>query len=183
MYVGADTQDFVSVIDPGLPALDAGAVLRLLSNATAVLGDDAEAALECIKRAAAILQTTSRAMEGRQSGLVVWQTERVKRHVKNNIHRKIPIAELANLAKLSCGHFTHTFKVSIGTSPSAYIASCRVSRAMQLLKCTSMSLSEIALDCGFCDQAHMSRRFSRAVGVSPNLWRKSCASNDFVPTF
>jgi AraC-like DNA-binding protein len=43
---------------------------------------------------------------------------------------------------------------------------------MELMKSSSKALSEIAIDCGFSDQAHMCRQFRRATGVSPNAWRR-----------
>jgi transcriptional regulator GlxA family with amidase domain len=43
---------------------------------------------------------------------------------------------------------------------------------MELMTSTSKSLCEIAIDCGFSDQAHMCRQFRRATGASPNVWRR-----------
>jgi AraC-like DNA-binding protein len=37
---------------------------------------------------------------------------------------------------------------------------------------TDAPLSEIALACGFTDQAHLSNLFRRRVGVSPAIWRR-----------
>ncbi|MDB5496304.1 MAG: helix-turn-helix transcriptional regulator, partial [Phenylobacterium sp.] len=37
------------------------------------------------------------------------------------------------------------------------------------------SLSMIALACGFADQSHFTRVFTRRVGLSPGAWRKYLA--------
>ena len=35
-----------------------------------------------------------------------------------------------------------------------------------------LRLSQVALECGMCDQAHLSRAFRRIVGINPNAWRR-----------
>jgi AraC-like DNA-binding protein len=49
----------------------------------------------------------------------------------------------------------------------------RVERAKVMISGTSEPLAEVALACGFADQAHLNRRFRDIVGVSPGRWRRS----------
>jgi AraC family transcriptional regulator len=35
-----------------------------------------------------------------------------------------------------------------------------------------MSLTEIALACGFADQSHFTKAFTRRIGISPGAWRR-----------
>jgi transcriptional regulator GlxA family with amidase domain len=48
----------------------------------------------------------------------------------------------------------------------------RVERAKTLLRTTQMSLAEVAVHCGFCDQSHLSRCFREVLGASPGAWRR-----------
>jgi transcriptional regulator GlxA family with amidase domain len=48
----------------------------------------------------------------------------------------------------------------------------RVKRAKELLRGTSTSIAEIALACGFSDQSHLTRVFSKTFGISPGAWRR-----------
>jgi transcriptional regulator GlxA family with amidase domain len=41
----------------------------------------------------------------------------------------------------------------------------------ELMRNSEAPLSQIALACGMCDQAHFTKVFCRMVGVSPRLWR------------
>ncbi|MGH1559781.1 helix-turn-helix domain-containing protein [Caulobacter segnis] len=49
----------------------------------------------------------------------------------------------------------------------------RVERAKTLMRETDAPSARIALDSGFCDQAHMSRQFHAVVGSTPSRWRAS----------
>jgi transcriptional regulator GlxA family with amidase domain len=48
----------------------------------------------------------------------------------------------------------------------------RVARAKSLLRRSDGSLADIAVACGFANQSHFTRVFSREVGLSPTQWRR-----------
>jgi len=76
------------------------------------------------------------------------------------------------MVRLSAGHFCRAFKRSLGVAPVAYIAGRRVACAQHLMLATDEPLSQIALACGFYDQAHLTRVFRRYAGTSPHDWRR-----------
>jgi len=43
------------------------------------------------------------------------------------------------------------------------------------MRTTSEPLARIALDCGLCDQSHLTRQFRRLVGMTPRAWRREQA--------
>ena len=53
-----------------------------------------------------------------------------------------------------------------------YLLHLRLERVQELLKNPSMSLIDIALDCGFSSHSHMSRLFHKFVGVTPSDYRR-----------
>jgi AraC-like DNA-binding protein len=63
------------------------------------------------------------------------------------------------------------FKSVYGISIGEYVRNRRLSHARALL-CEDISLSEVALRCGFSDQSHFTRRFRRAFGVTPQQYRR-----------
>jgi AraC family transcriptional regulator len=155
--------------------------VRLLGEAERALRINKDEAQACIAKAAALLQAEADLAEtgigtspgpGRQR-LAPWQVARVARFVDAHLSEKIAVATLAGLARLSSGHFARAFRATAGESPHAYVIRRRIERAEEQILSTKKSLAEIALDCGFGDQAHMTRLFHRIVGVSPGAWRRA----------
>jgi len=81
--------------------------------------------------------------------------------------------QLAATAGLSAFHFSRLFHRVVGVSPHQYLVGCRLRHARELLAVgQGRSIAEVALECGFADQAHLARHFRRAYGVSPGQFQK-----------
>jgi AraC-like DNA-binding protein len=92
--------------------------------------------------------------------------------VEANIASNLRTADLAGLVGLSTSHFFRAFKESFGETPLAYITKQRMLRAQLIMRSSREPLSQIAIDCGMFDQAHLTRVFRKTVGVSPGAWRR-----------
>ena len=118
------------------------------------------------------LMTAEIDFQATAGGLAHWQFRRVASHVAANLEQPLRVSDLATLVRLSESQFFRSFKVSVGLTPTTYILRQRISRSKQLLLETHDSIVDVALSCGFADQAHFSSRFRNVVGESPNRWRK-----------
>jgi AraC family transcriptional regulator len=98
--------------------------------------------------------------------------DKVRRHIENNLERKISIDELAQVAALSPVYFARWFKHTLGLPPHQYLLNARVIRAQQLLVSSPYSTSEIAMRCGFCHQEHMHKVFRRLCAMTPGEYRQ-----------
>ena len=107
-----------------------------------------------------------------RGGLAPWQLRRVLHHLKTNLAEDVPMPALAEIAGLSESYFRRAFKTSTGIAPHQWLVQARCDRAKQLLLENRLRIAEIALDVGFCDQAHFTRAFVRSVGTSPGAWRR-----------
>ena len=105
-------------------------------------------------------------------GLAHSRAERAIEYIDANLGSTLRVDEIARFVGLSAGHFSRAFKVSRGLSPGAYISLMRVDRAKCMIRATRKPLCQIAGDCGFADQSHLSRSFRRWVGASPAAWRR-----------
>jgi AraC family transcriptional regulator len=94
----------------------------------------------------------------------------------NNLAEDVSITRLADISGLSPSYFRQAFKATTGLAPHQWLIQARCARAKQLLLEGRLALAEIALEVGFCDQAHFTRSFVRIVGASPGAWRRERGS-------
>ena len=85
----------------------------------------------------------------------------------------LSLQALANESGYSRVHFVRMFRAATGSSPHNYLLNLKLERARELLKNPSLSLIDIALDCGFSSHSHMSRLFHKFVGATPSAFRRS----------
>jgi transcriptional regulator GlxA family with amidase domain len=104
-------------------------------------------------------------------GLTPWRERLAKQLILDRLGETIEVAELASACALSRSHFSRAFKCSTGLSPQDWIRHQRIARAKHLIRSTDLSLTQISLECGFCDQAHFCHIFTRSEGINPFAWR------------
>ena len=154
---------------------------HLVKQAMTYLETDRKAAWRCLSDASTLLgadvEDSGVSAPGlgnvQPGGLANWQARRTLAYIEANLASKMGIGDLANVVALSRSRFSHAFKHSLGLPPMAYVAVRRVERAKAMISSTSDRLAEIALACGFADQAHLNRRFRDLIGMSPGRWRRS----------
>lgn len=80
--------------------------------------------------------------------------------------------ELAAVAGVSRFHFSRLFTKATGLSPSRYLERARIEQAKTLIRSGDIPLAQIALEAGFSDQSHFTRRFRRWVGCTPAAYAR-----------
>jgi AraC-like DNA-binding protein len=105
-------------------------------------------------------------------GLSLGEERRAKEMLSSQLDGNVSLQTLAAECGISRGHFGRMFRRSVGIPPYRWLLLQRVERAKELIRDSSLSLAEIAIACGFCDQSHMTRCFKEMVGVSPGAFRR-----------
>jgi AraC family transcriptional regulator len=107
-----------------------------------------------------------------RGGLAPWQERRAKEILRANLHG-VPLKEVARECGLSVGHFSHAFRRTLGVAPHKWLIEQRIVLSKEKLRDDGLSLSDVATECGFSDQSHLTRVFRQTVGASPGAWRRA----------
>jgi AraC family transcriptional regulator len=110
--------------------------------------------------------------EGKER-LLAWQARKVLDYIDGHITSRVLVADLCALVWRSEAHFSRSFRGTFGYSPHAFVVRRRIKLAAKYMLETDMSLSGIALACGFVDQAHLCRHFRVVTGETPAAWRRA----------
>ena len=108
-----------------------------------------------------------------RGGLAPWQERRAREFLLANIKRGVALKEVARECGLSVGHFSHAFRRTLGVAPHKWLIEQRVLLSKEKLRDDRLSLSDVATECGFSDQSHLTRVFRQTVGESPAAWRQA----------
>ena len=108
-----------------------------------------------------------------RGGLAPWQVRRAKEILSAHLDGGIPLQEVARECHLSMSHFSRQFRRTTGLPPHKWLLARRVEVAKEKMGDRRLSLSDVAAACGFADHSHLTRVFTRKVGVSPSTWRRT----------
>jgi len=101
--------------------------------------------------------------------------EAINRWVDQDTTERMSVADLAKSLHVHPDHLTRQFRRVIGIGPSEYLMMVRLEQAASLLRDTEQTVETIASLCGFHDQSHFSRTFSRLMGAPPSEFRRSAS--------
>lgn len=93
-------------------------------------------------------------------------------YARDNLHRPLSVAELAEAAHLSPRQFSRAFLAETGQSPAKAIENLRVEGARDLMEQSRHPIEVVARQTGFSDRDQMRRAFLRAFGQPPQVLRR-----------
>jgi AraC family transcriptional regulator len=158
-------------------------VIALLNAALDQLHDQQEGARHTIRKASLLLRKrlepqAAENVSDEKERLLAWQARTVCDYIDAHISCRVRVADLCALVQLSEAHFSRSFKRTFGQSPHAFLVRRRLEFATRYMLETDAPLSDIALRCGFVDQAHLCKHFRQATGRPPAAWRRARSAND-----
>jgi AraC family transcriptional regulator len=108
-----------------------------------------------------------------RGGLAAWQQRIAVAHIEEHLSDRIPLAALAQLARLSPYHFSRAFKQSFGVPPHRYHVMRRIEHAKELLAEPATSVTETGRALGFSDTSSFTATFRKVTGMTPTAYCRS----------
>jgi AraC family transcriptional regulator len=103
-----------------------------------------------------------------------WRLKRLRERIEAGLEGPFTTAQLAAECGMSPRHLIRTFKNTVGTTLSDYIAAARIQRAKDQLRERELLIKVVASNCGFQSAAAFSAAFRHATGVTPKAFREEC---------
>lgn len=91
-----------------------------------------------------------------------------------NLHRKITLSELAEIARVSASHLSRLFNIQTGVSPGEYLIKLKMEKARQLLTTSFLSIKEVMAMLGYevKSRGDFTKQFKKHFDLSPSQYRK-----------
>lgn len=114
---------------------------------------------------------TGRAVPGQES-LGRFDMSRIDQMIRHRLQEKVSVTEMADLCHMSISQFHLRFRQVTGMTPYQYVMKLRLDQAIWLLRCSSHSIADIALETGFSNQSALTHAVKNRTGHSPGQIRK-----------
>ena len=88
-------------------------------------------------------------------------------YIDAHADQALELSELASLAAMASSTFSRAFRRTTSLSPYQYVLRRRLTKAQEMIAGSTAPLAQVAFDCGFSSQAHMTSLFKAKLGVTP----------------
>lgn len=119
----------------------------------------------------ALVRSLASVEPGQGNGLRDFYIKEAFAFIEQNFQNDISVEAIAAACGLNRSYFGKIFRESTGKSPQEFLISYRMTKAAELLKLTTLSISNIGNAVGYSNQLHFSRAFKNVYGISPRQWR------------
>jgi AraC family transcriptional regulator len=92
---------------------------------------------------------------------------RIVDYIEDRIDQSLTLEELAEVASMGVWTFGKRFRASFKTTPHQYVVDRRLEKAQKMLALGRLPVKAIATECGFADQAHLTRVMHARLGRTP----------------
>lgn len=174
---GKGRRAFAAACLPPLPRVSA--LMRALEDSSRRLGPERDLSETAFAVASHILRelaslgaarrpaapTPSRAIDRERIRLAV-------EFIEHKAAQPLSLEVIARAVDLSPFHFLRLFHRQVGVTPHQYLIRARLRRAVDLLRDSTLPVTEVALEVGFGDLSNFVRTFHREVGCPPQRFRR-----------
>jgi AraC-like DNA-binding protein len=133
-----------------------------------------------------LISSSNPALSAYFRSLAMYDAPPLSAIMEANFCHSLPLDAFAKMCHRSLSSFKREFHRCYGTTPAKWLLQRRLECAAQMLRTTSLSMIEIALECGFEEPSHFSRTFKSRFDRSPTDYREKEANRanpaQLIPT-
>ncbi len=100
------------------------------------------------------------------------QVRQILAYIRKNYASQITLEQIAQQVGLARSTCCREFKKQMGCTLFEYILNVRLQEASRLLLTSNLSITEIALCCGFNNGSYFTKEFKKKTGFSPSVYRQ-----------
>lgn len=104
--------------------------------------------------------------------LAGFRTERAISWYLEHLQQNPTVRQVAGAIHVSPSHLRRLFWQARRSSPKAVFRRLRLERAKELMSRSTLTLEQVAHDCGYASASHLCRDCREVDGFSPTTWRK-----------
>lgn len=106
-----------------------------------------------------------------------WIIKKAVDYINSCFSQDISLASVAGQIHTSATYLSTLFKKEMNQTFSQYLTQIRLNNSRKLLRETHLSITEIAMACGFSSQSYFTKIFRETYGLTPGFYRKSVAAD------
>jgi AraC family transcriptional regulator len=99
--------------------------------------------------------------------------EEAREYLRAHAAGSVTLESAADANGIHPVYLSRSFRQAFGCTVGEYLRDCRLQRALRMIGQTELTLGEIAAECGFADQAHLTRLFRARTGMTPSAYRRT----------
>lgn len=92
-------------------------------------------------------------------------------------YQNLSLKDLASTFSYSETYLSKLIKKNTGQTFKEIVEKARIEKAKELMRTTTLSLTEISQQAGYFDSSHMNRDFIKRLGLPPKKWQKANSTN------
>ena len=150
----------------------AKALRRALLSARTVEPMETAGAMAALRDAVLALQVDKAERSSAGGWMTPRRLARIDDYIESRLGEPLSVERMAAELGLSAGFFSRALKAAIGASPYDYVLDRRVARARRMIENGAERLVDVAAECGFASQAHMTAQMRRRIGATPGALRR-----------
>ena len=117
-----------------------------------------------------LIEVSSHPRQKEENGNSLYVSRAIS-YIHKNYQNPVSVQEIADYLSLNRSYLTELFVRTLHLSPQQFLMKYRITKAVDFLTYTDLSVEHIACSCGYANISSFSKAFKKVTGISPSQYR------------